>query len=530
MVSDTYTLTISDVGVSTPADGSVTTAKIVDLNVTTGKIADSAITSAKIANGTITGTDIASGTITSSNILDGTITGTDIATGTVTSSNIVDGTIVAGDIAADAVTTAKILNSNVTTLKIADNNVTVGKIQQVGANKILGNSTGSTANLAEKDCSTLAFTLLANTSQASMQSTLGLGTMSTQAASAVAITGGTISGVTYSGTSVNVSSPTGTLPAVNGGTGLNSYAAGDLLYATGSASLAKLTKGSDATTVLHASGSGSTPTWSKIDLANDVTGYLPIANGGTGGPTVDTLSFATTGLTTDALATGEIRWNTTDQTLDLKLAGDVTLQMGQECNLYVHNEDSVLIPNGSAVYIYGANGSNPSVKRATNSDITGKKVLGIATQDIAIGGDGYITTQGLVRDINTSTYGGVGSPLYLGTSGALTSTMPAYPNTAARVAVVVTNNSSTGIIYVHSPVLIDNIVVGQFTWSGNVTTGPTQTVTGLTSSANVIIQERNTTSPLSKSYSVVCNTGTFVPYCDASASMNGKLFSYIAFL
>jgi len=291
MPSDTYTLVIADAGVSTPADSSVTTVKIADYNVavagtgvTTAKIVDSAVTSAKILNGTITGTDIASGTITTSNILDGTITGTDIASGTITSANIVDGTIVAGDIAANAITTTKILDSNVTTDKIANNNVTVGKIQQVGANKILGNSIGSTANLAEKDCSALAFTLLANTTDVAMRSTLGMGVgaMATQSSSAVAITGGTITGITFSGPSVNVSSPTGTLPADNGGTGLNSYEAGDLLYATGAASLARLAKGSDATTVLHASGSGASPTWSKINLATDVTGTLPVTSGGTG--------------------------------------------------------------------------------------------------------------------------------------------------------------------------------------------------------------------------------------------------------
>jgi hypothetical protein len=53
---------------------------------------------------------------------------------------------------------------------------------------------------ATSDISSPARTLLAQTSQASMRTTgLGLGTMATQAASAVAITGGTIDGVTLDG-------------------------------------------------------------------------------------------------------------------------------------------------------------------------------------------------------------------------------------------------------------------------------------------------------------------------------------------
>ena len=50
------------------------------------------------------------------------------ADGSVTAAKIADGTIVAAEIAADAVTTVKILDSNVTTAKIADLNITTGKI------------------------------------------------------------------------------------------------------------------------------------------------------------------------------------------------------------------------------------------------------------------------------------------------------------------------------------------------------------------------------------------------------------------
>jgi hypothetical protein len=70
----------------------------------------------------------------------------------------------------------------------------------------------------------------------------------------------------------------GTLVAVNGGTGFNSYTAGNLLYASSTTALSNLAPGT-ANQVLH---SGTTPAWGPVDLAADVDNVLPPANGGTG--------------------------------------------------------------------------------------------------------------------------------------------------------------------------------------------------------------------------------------------------------
>ena len=81
---------------------------------------------------------------------------------------------------------------------------------------------------------------------------------------------------------------TGTLPISNGGTNattaLNAFnnlspmtAAGDIIYGGTSGSGTRLAAGT-ATQVLH---SGTTPSWSAVSLTTDVSGILPIANGGT---------------------------------------------------------------------------------------------------------------------------------------------------------------------------------------------------------------------------------------------------------
>ena len=69
--------------------------------------------------------------------------------------------------------------------------------------------------------------------------------------------------------------------AADGGTGLTSYTTGDILYASGSATLSKL---SDVAVgnALISGGVGTAPSWGKIGLTTHVSGVLPAANGGTG--------------------------------------------------------------------------------------------------------------------------------------------------------------------------------------------------------------------------------------------------------
>ena len=73
----------------------------------------------------------------------------------------------------------------------------------------------------------------------------------------------------------------GTLPAVGGGTGITSYAIGDLVYASTTTALSKL---ADVATgnALISGGVGVAPAYGKIGLTTHVSGTLPVANGGTG--------------------------------------------------------------------------------------------------------------------------------------------------------------------------------------------------------------------------------------------------------
>jgi hypothetical protein len=72
-----------------------------------------------------------------------------IANSAVTTSKIADNNVTTDKIAANAVTSPKIADNNVTTSKVADNNITYAKIQQVAAERLLGNPTASPANAIE---------------------------------------------------------------------------------------------------------------------------------------------------------------------------------------------------------------------------------------------------------------------------------------------------------------------------------------------------------------------------------------------
>lgn len=74
------------------------------------------------------------------------------------------------------------------------------------------------------------------------------------------------------------------IDVADGGTGITSYAIGDLLYADSPVTLAKLSDVAVGNALLSG-GVGAAPSWGKVDLTTHVDGVLPLANGGTGAAT-----------------------------------------------------------------------------------------------------------------------------------------------------------------------------------------------------------------------------------------------------
>lgn len=69
-----------------------------------------------------------------------------------------------------------------------------------------------------------------------------------------------------------------TITAAFGGTGLTTFNQGDLLYYNSGTTLSTLSKDTNATRYLSNQGTNNNPSWNQINLANGVTGNLPVGN------------------------------------------------------------------------------------------------------------------------------------------------------------------------------------------------------------------------------------------------------------
>jgi hypothetical protein len=83
--------------------------------------------------------------------------------------------------------------------------------------------------------------------------------------------------------STNVTLPTSGTLATTAGASIPSINQGDILYGSASNTLSTLAKNASASTYLSNTGTSNNPAWAQVNLANGVSGTLPVANGGTGG-------------------------------------------------------------------------------------------------------------------------------------------------------------------------------------------------------------------------------------------------------
>lgn len=163
--------------------------------------------------------------------------------------------------------------------------------------------------------------------------------------------------------------------------------------------------------------------------------------------TVADIDFSTTG-SVDSVA--RLKWNDGDGTLEVGLkGGNVTLQIGQEQVVRVYNSTGSTLVDGQVVYVTGAQGQRPQVVLASNAqEVTSSKTFGIVTESILAGAEGFVTTQGIVRGLNTSAYT-EGQAIWLSTAGAFTATKPAPPAHQVFLGWVIRQHTTQGSIFVN---------------------------------------------------------------------------------
>jgi hypothetical protein len=147
--------------------------------------------------------------------------------------------------------------------------------------------------------------------------------------------------------------------------------------------------------------------------------------------------------------TGTMFWDSGDGLPKVILNANVELGLGQEQVALCKNATGSSIPKGSVVYINGAAGQRPTIALSdADTEATSSKTLGLTAETIADTAEGFVTTFGILRGVNTD---GLteGAALWLSsTAGGYTTTIPAEPAHSVFLGYVVKASISAGEIFV----------------------------------------------------------------------------------
>jgi hypothetical protein len=268
--------------------------------------------------------------------------------------------------------------------------------------------------------------------------------------------------------SASATATTYTLPASAPGTNgyvLSSTTAGVMSWVAASAGTVTSVSGSGGTTGLTLTG-GPITTSGTLTLA----GTLAVANGGTGvttstgtssvvlsnSPTLVTPTFATGGyqMTAQSMPSyseGLVWYDSAQHSLAFYNDGTTSpVYIGEDVQVKVINNTGSTIANGIAVYVTGTASGQiyPNIAPAQANSLATSAVIGLTNGSIANGAIGYVTSHGIITNVNTSTLA-PGTVLYLSpySAGQLQGTVPPT-GLAVQVGTVTYQNFSAGQIYV----------------------------------------------------------------------------------
>jgi len=106
---------------------------------------------------------------------------------------------------------------------------------------------------------------------------------------------------------------------------------------------------------------------------------------------------------------------------------------------------------GQAVYVSGASGANILVQKGDNrNESTSSKILGLIAENLALNGQGYVVTEGILEGLDTNT-ANEGDPVWLGINGELIyglANKPYAPEHLVFIGIVTRASSTVGSIFV----------------------------------------------------------------------------------
>ena len=337
----------------------------------------------------------------------------------------------------------------------------------------------------------------------------GLGTMSTQNANNVAITGGSITGTPISGSTVGGTTITASTQFSGPGTGLTGTAtslniggnAATATYATTAGSAGSATTATTATnlaggasnslpyqsasntTTFLASGTGvlqdssglswtTTPTLSGTNFSNipnsaltnsSITlGSTTVSLGGTAStitaltlanPTVSNYETWTAQATPPSYAQGLLFYEQTNDSLTFydSVSGN-DLHLGREIQLRCYNNTGSTIAMGQLVYINGQHSQFPTIALAQANSTTTANAVGVTNTSVANNAYVDVVVLGKFTGIDSHSFNS-GDLLYLSatTAGGFTNVAPVYPNLTVPVGYCIYSNPSTGVVEMTMP-------------------------------------------------------------------------------
>lgn len=178
------------------------------------------------------------------------------------------------------------------------------------------------------------------------------------------------------------------------------------------------------------------------DIVQSASGLVTLAPSGSPVPRL----YLDTSAPDSSVAVGATFWDPSEDTAVTHRSNGKQYTHGSELWKRCINKTASTIPNGTPVYVVGAQGDRPKISPASAATAATSRIIGVTTEEIAANAEGDVAISGDLNDINTSSFS-LGDEIWLGaTSGALVNAMPGNGYQRVLIGIVTRVHAAAGRI------------------------------------------------------------------------------------